>query len=127
MKYIRTKDGEIRIVIDPNEFDEEERRKIPDNCTMVEANNIYGCLIVENKNIIKQADTIEELVDAWVFEEIEENNHFYSGRYFKLFLKETVLSFLKDKVYDNAYASIWVDGNLLKVAKLNEKGELELL
>ena len=76
---------------------------------------------------VRQAETIKELVDAWVFEEIEKNNHYYSSKHIKQFSNETVLSFLKDKVFDNAYASIWVDGNLFKVAKMNDKGELEIL
>ena len=64
MNYIRTKDRRILNVVDENDFDEEEKGKTPNNCTMVYALNMFGCSIVKNENIIQQADTIEDLTQV---------------------------------------------------------------
>lgn len=66
--------------------------------------------------ILKSADTIEELCDVFV---IKEPN----GTYRTMPLK------LPCGVCENEtlYGHIWVNDNLIKVAKMNEKGELELL
>lgn len=135
MTYVRTKNEKIQIVIDPNEFDEEERRKIPDNCTMVKANNIFGCVIVENKNIIKQADTIEELIDEKIL--IEKDGHptlletleFDRNIYLRINEYEFATQLPSNPII---YGAIWsYDSNgvptLKSVAKMNDKGELELL
>ena len=72
---------------------------------------------IKKHAIIKQADTIEELIDEWVYVE----NH-----------KETPvliywLSTNKKHKDDDVYGAIWTDKGLIYVAKMNDKGELELI
>ena len=141
MKYIRTKDGRIRIVVELNEFDEKEIRKIPNDCTMVKSNNIFGCSIVENENIIKQADTIEELIqddDLALWFKIK----VYCDDYYYEYLTKDVLMSIKDAktIASMGYSGhfnlkdikeLYIKdkrGNYIKIAeRKDEKGELELL
>lgn len=102
MKYIRTKDGRIG------------RR-----CGTTEV-SIKGIFYSIGKvDIIKQADTIEELCDEFVVVD-EENNHYVN--------ELQVLHYIcrKQKNY-TIYGAIWTDKGLIYVAKLNDKGEWELL
>lgn len=83
--------------------------------------------------IIKSSDTIEELVDEYV--SINKENKFHSlieiEKHGNRFTRDKITSWvetLEKKLKKcDIYGSIWVDGNLIKVAKMNEKGELELL
>ena len=68
--------------------------------------------------IVKQADTIEELCDEFVFTKGNIKNVFLP----MTFHKEKDLTF-----YDEIYGAIWTDKGLIYVAKMNDKGELELL
>lgn len=97
MKYIRTKDGTIEL----------NREEI-------------------EREITKQADTIEELCDAVVVKynyeslpkiiETLQNN------------KSQMINALKDnKDVQWINLAIWTDKGLVYVAKINDKGELELL
>jgi len=109
MKYIRTKDGRI---------------------LESEINDNRKSLGYEPIPFIKQAGTIEELCDEFVA----------VGIPFKTFivdlkeLKRTALdihSFSRAcyMQYKNCaiYGAIWTDKGLIYVAKMNDKGELELL
>ena len=72
-----------------------------------------GAGVLQNKYIVKQADTIEELCDEGVC-----NNSltgFVDIRGFELYKKY------------KCYGAIWTDKGLIYVAKMNDKGELELL
>lgn len=112
MKYIRTKDGVYKVVlVSPLGFVRIDKRDgtFPD---------------VFEKDIIKQADTIEKLVDRYVI--FHSNNY----SYIKVSLSDAVKKkeWLKKLGYDNEiYGAIWTDKGLIYVAKMNEKGELELL
>lgn len=121
MKYIRTKDGEIHTIVRDEDISKEEKAKCPDNCILVYANNIFGCSIINENKIIKQADTIEELCDEFVYCKM-------------LITKEDVKEILNSEDYKckEIYGAIWVfDSNgtptLKSVAKMNENGDLELL
>lgn len=105
MKYIRTKDGIYKVVlVSPLGFVRIDKRDgtFPD---------------VFEKDIIKQADTIKELIDEYVAKK-DCSRPFVIKKY---------------EIYSNLqfgftiYGSIWVDDNLVKVAKMNDKGELELV
>ena len=85
MKYIRTKDGKIYLI--NSEF-----------------------ILLDGD---KQADTIEELCDEFV----------YNKMTFKT-LEET-LDYAP--IGSDIYGAIWTDKGLTYVAKMNDKGELELL
>ena len=80
--------------------------------------------------IIAQADTIEELCDEYVIH--------YANGYHLITINNGDIIFKDDFDYGfklkfalennwEIYGSIWVDDNLIKVAKMNEKGEMELL
>ena len=101
MKYIRTKDGHIYC-----EKDEMTGKLLE-----------VGYYSRTNESpIMDVADTIEKLCDVFVIKEPD-------GTYRTMPLK------LPCGVCENEtlYGHIWVNDNLIKVAKMNEKGELELL
>ena len=94
MKYIRTKDGYI--------FDQKDT----------------DFSFIKPEFIIKQADTIEELCDEFVYVDEE----------IKQFLVSDDIDKAKAKFYNNnVYGAIWTDKGLVYVARMNEKGELKLL
>jgi len=112
MKYIRTKDGQIMKHPHPNA-------------------QVFTC----RYEIEKVADTIEELCDEFVFE--DSDGHFLCN-----FCEQTDLdvgskfdelkywfNYSEKQQYKirNCYGAIWTDKGLIYVAKMNEKGELELL
>lgn len=81
---------------------------------------------------VKQADTLEELVDELVV--VEPNNEDCPRPYildcFHLCTYNSWFEREKEHIKIGTivvYGSIWVDGDLIRVAKMNEKGELELL
>ena len=121
MKYIRTKWSIFEVV---EETDLVYRVKAKWTPT-----HIYSKSKCQTE-VIKQADTIEELCDEFVIfnPTIEQ--------------KEYLVKWLgKDKIkyktgqqqegfitpYETLYGAIWTDWGLKYVAKMNEKGELELL
>lgn len=79
---------------------------------------IRGCLNKLKSEFGKQAKTIEELCDEYV---VVNNTCFNTPQ-----LLGTVI----DKDYykhEEVYGAIWTDKGLIYVAKLNYKGELELI
>ena len=120
MKYIRTKDGIYEV--------EEDFKPLENNTVYIPHEGL-------NK-ILNQADNIEELCDEFVlhygdtiqtsipipwatYERRDDNWQKH---------KEKLISELK-KTQRKAivYGAIWTDKGLIYVAKMNEKGELELL
>jgi len=108
MKYIRTKDGIYEFPKGFTEFNW-------NNKTLLE-NEEH--IVWTGGEVIAQADTIKELIDEYVCV-------MPSGETF-LLDKNTDLKAQANYVGD-VYASIWIDGELHKVATLNDKGELKLL
>ena len=110
MKYIRTKDG-IGLL-----------RKGVDKYIVKDSD--YSCEIaIDEKTLLKNykvADTIEELCDGFVA--VRENasgnntNFFIEFEDWELWMCE----------YD-IYGAIWTDKGLIYVAKMNDKGDLELI
>ena len=106
MKYIRTKDEIYEI--DNNKY------------SVVELNGHQLLnMKVDNKGLIyreyilKQSDTIEELCDEFVM--IGNHDHYISEKKFVWFEGIKI------------YGAIWTDRGLIYVAKMNDKGELELI
>ena len=114
MKYIRTKDG--RIVAYGTEEDSGYSK---------------GRIRIQNKpkisatmdpiEILKEADAIEELCDEVVYvregyDNTSENIHLFKKRNRSMFHEELAV-----------YGAIWTDVGLIYVAKMNGKGEFELL
>ena len=103
MKYIRTEDNiwqydRNRNVVRPSE----------------DGKSVVYWLNFDEKEIIKQSDTIEELCDEFVFEET-----YSSG------LKRHIIT--EDVAVGTQFGAIWTDKGLIYVAKMNDNGELELL
>lgn len=74
----------------------------------------------ENHEFIKEADTIEELCDAFVYV-TNENNHYIKDKH------NAVQLFFDNEKPVAYYGAIWTDKGLIYVAKMNREGELELL
>lgn len=105
MKYARTKE---RIFI----------CKFPENCRTIKDNEI-----------IAKADTIEELCDEFVVNSKDENEPYWQYCNFDT-LEEAKKSYdaFKHNNHDAfVFGAIWTDRGLLFVAKMNDKGEMELL
>lgn len=81
-------------------------------------------VIIYKNQIIKQADTIEELCDWYVYIEDGKIKYLFEDW-------DTAFSYLGQcfeiSDYQNWYGAIETDKGLIYVAKLNEKGFMELL
>lgn len=102
MKYIRTKDGRIL-----------EWEKL---------NKITKLSIDTCEEEIKEADTIEELCDDFIVVKIDEE-HKKENLIFGYWLTARINAVKGEDLY----GAIWTDKGLIYVAKMNEKGALELL
>lgn len=113
MKYIRTKDNVWQYDRNKNVVRPSEDGK-----------SIVYWLHFDEKEILKSADTIEELCDEFVItcSENYEYKEFYPclGTY-------TTIKEHKNSNEHTIYGAIWTDKGLIYVAKMNEKGDLELL
>lgn len=117
MKYIRTKDG----IIYTNCL------QLVDTNWQVKGKERY--IKLNNNHVLKVVDTIEELCDAWIIIPIG-----VACNPFIINFNEDISPFINYNhiIYSHIYSAIWVKGEnnepiLKPVAKMNEKGELELL
>lgn len=108
MKYIRTKAGEIYDIDDLYICDE-----LNDKPYGVKNSN----WVIYKESIIKQADTIEELCDEFIL----------SGNRPIVISQTKVKSGRTSNKTPVIYGAIWTDKGLIYVARMNEKGELELI
>ena len=120
MKYVKTEDG----CITEGNF---ELGKI--------ILTVWGEEIITKEN---SADTIEELCDVAVIvgKRYDEPYHWWFYRH-KDSKKNDLVEIVKDymeiwgnedyMVFENVYGAIWTEKGLIYVAKMNDKGELELL
>ncbi len=113
MKYIRTEKGIYEVVG-------------ADSCSYLNAPPEMYYITSNNKNILKseviaQADTIEELCDEFV---LVNENVFTKPQMLEDDYNRIDLNYYKN---EDIYGAIWTDTGLRYVAKMNEKGELELL
>ena len=107
-RYIRTKAGEIFDINDLTSVNFEELTKFVKEAIFL------------NEIIIKQADTIEELCDEFIVVDKITKHHST--------LNVNDLGKLKALLDDyQIYGAIWTEKGLIYVAKMNDKGELELL
>lgn len=122
-KYIRTKDGIFELM-----FPNEEHQMSFDYKTIEPAYYTVKNDWVAKKDVMKQADNIEKLLDHLVV--IEKGN---SG---SPHIKYKFLGYLfLDPSYDEkfqqnkliVYGAIWTDAGLIYKAKMNEKGDWVLL
>ena len=102
MRYIRTKETDYGSIIDTEKYKEATGEE---------------CYIPPEE-IVKESDFLGELCDMFVFR---------AGEYI-IIDKDNDEFFRKNwKCYDTIYGAIWTDKGLISVAKMNKKGELELL
>ena len=106
--YIRTKDGVYEV----------EGRKFYDALKRKHYITTKGLAIKED-DIIKQSDTIEELCDEYV----GVDNTCENGHQFLRAIPYKCANFWNGGVY----GAVWCEFGLKYVAKLNSKGELELI
>ena len=113
MKYIRTKDGRI--------IEVKRRRIVFPIFPAGETKVIFNDNILE-KDVIKQADNPEDLCDEFVWV-TPEGEHRIKPK-----TADGLWYLCCDyKQGHQIYGAIWTDKGLIYVAKMNEKGELELL
>jgi hypothetical protein len=97
---------------------------------LIKENLNYQDLVIELNPYYKdckQADTIEELCDEFVivFDKSEQyDNELFNA---KTYTPVEVNTFYKNVKIEKIYGAIWTDKGLIYVAKMNEKGELELI
>lgn len=103
MKYIRTKNGKI-----------------------LDLSWGLTSMIVTKDDILKEADTIEELCDEYVVKHIHALTPMLIDK-FTISLKDIKTQYSGNDNFEYIYGAIWTDTGLIYVAKLNEKGELELI
>lgn len=114
--YIRTKDGVYEL----------KEKGIGQTPTSIQISIITG--------EYSQADTIEELCDEFIIVlETADGQKIYSINYNlceALKDKDLIIKVVREKdlKYDfNIYGAIWTDKGLIYVAKMKDKGELELI
>ena len=114
MKYIVTKDGRIAKYFPPIFPTCDNRIGYPSS---------KGLIFEEE--ILNQADTIEELCDEFVWNVKGSNKKIVANNIFPFSRIKLDL----DKQFHNyeLYGAIWTDKGLIYVAKMNDKGELELI
>lgn len=103
MKYIRTKDGKIY------------EKEYVDYDELLNTWHYHGCYIYDGE-AITQADTIEELCDCFISARDEYHDLWDNFEEPKTLCSES-----------KVYGAIWTDKGLIYVAKMNDKGDLELL
>lgn len=133
MKYIRTKDNVWQ-------YDRNENVVRPSE----DGKSIVYWLNFGEKEIIAKADTIEELCDEFVYRknlyklETRVDGTRYIDRYhfggydnhMTYDLDKSNIKCLNDlipEIRKEVYGAIWTDKGLIYVAKMNDKGEWELL
>lgn len=131
MKYIRTKDGRIIKIGEQTDVGYEKG--------IFEVHNKAGIVVsYEPIEVLKETNTIEELCDEFIG--VMENGNgahiWYDDEYLSITGWETTEELSKLK-YEYAkanlslnqilYGAIWTDKGLTYVAKLNKKGQWELL
>lgn len=116
-KYIKTKDGRIYQVYDKVfEYKGDKRYQLVDSRFEVSLNDI-----------VKEANTIEELCDEFVGVRKSDNTAHLGKIEDKHWFYEQTDWVGRVENYKVIYGAIWTDKGLIYVAKLNYKGEFELL
>ncbi len=124
MKYIRTKDGIYEI---DETFKRDNQIAFFDN---KERTHGYIVGFFEGKNVLKQADTIEELCDGWIIECLGWDKPIFKRQLRYINWRDYVKTANKYKATHYACIFVKLQNGAIRiepVAKMNKKGELELL
>ena len=121
MPYIRTKDG----IYEPTKW----QCDLTGEMILVKADNKFGNDTVFARDIINQAETIEELCDQLLYVEDTIPKDIYPPLMNPKGIIECQIELGCTEVYklENFKYGIWTDKGLIYVAKTNSNGELELL
>ena len=132
MKYLRTKDGIYKVIEDCGDWYKVE---VPsskwdydeDNHCYYEDSKIDS---IGKKDVIKQADTIEELCDEFVL--VRENVSNERMKFYQCLYSRLCDTQFDRKPNDKVYGAIWTTGEhgepiLKSVAKMNEEEKVCLL
>ncbi len=114
MKYIRMKDGNLETIYELQDNGDWTRKG---NLCLDKSHFRYEEL---QNHIIKQVDTIEELCDEFVIK----GKNWYQIISLENAKHNAQIGRLNEL---EIYGAIWTDEGLIYVAKMNEKGVLELL
>ena len=138
MKYIRTKDGEIFVEQTELNYSGITYYKSKQYTNRFLLNETLDTFFCRFGGIKKQADTIEELCDEYVLYNpnidfkyylVEllryENDNGGIAIYYKFKNSQQEFSLFSSR--ETIYGAIWTDKGLIYVAKMNDKGELELI
>lgn len=118
--YIRTKDG-VYEVSHLNAYATHKRK----GETLLEG---YKTAYIKNENIIAQSENLAELCDQIVYDyRLYQNKIIWDGRLVEDSFEELDEPITDEMIKDGIYGAIWTDKGLIYVAKMNDKGELELL
>ena len=121
MKYIRTKDGRIIKIFDGDIDNEVCGIKFDTMGFRLQTTMQFNCIVKED--IVKITDTIEELCDEFIVVSDNCKSPIISALPF-----DELQLYAKGRTkYTICYGAIWTDKGLIYVAKMNDKGELELL
>lgn len=122
-RYIRTKDG--RIV----EIKDNMVVKQSDVLRLVYKDRPYICVLNGNDEIVNQADNIEELIDEFILCVNNGKNNYHYCKSLNVAIRKkrdmTYCAYAEKQV--SIIGAIWTDKGLIYIAKMNEKGEWELL
>jgi hypothetical protein len=113
MRYIRTKGGIYEL----------QKTKSGEKY-LVKTNELIPEWNTEKYEVIRQADTIEELCDELVATNRGCKCLYKPSEIFGCQDKRAIDELIKSSLI---YGAIWTDKGLIYVAKMNDKGELELL
>ena len=118
--YIRTKDGvyeykQERIVVDNN--------KVKYQSVCVDGMHTW----LKLEEVISQSENLEELCDNIVYNGYLYQNKIINNELVEDSFEELTLPIDEDMIKQGIYGSIWTDKGLIYVAKMNDKGELELI
>lgn len=129
-KYIRTKDG---VIYDTKElikkFKKAETMKEMSEEEYTLAHKIYNNDFDNfgwKRRFDKESDTIEELCDEYVVKHINSLTPMLIDK-FTISLKDIKTQYSGNDNFEYIYGAIWTDKGLIYVAKMNNKGELELI
>ena len=122
--YIRTKDGVYEVVQSNDIYTE-----VKGNTNGVPLNN--GNTAIHFTEILKQSEKLEELCDefvGYVGEEYVKENETYDMPNFQEYnLKDMLYHMSYNKEDCVVYGAVWTSKGLIFVAKMNDKGDLELI
>lgn len=116
MKYIKTKDGII----------EKSKVKFLAN-GQAEITDGHGSWRVDDLQIIKESDNLEELFDGFVYHCHWTLDHREEHKVYKTLKDLYANNYIVKSKYFIIYGAIWTDRGLIYVAKINMKGNWELL